>query len=160
MLIGGVYWYLSTLVLWHAYDMPAFIRGGGLEQVYAQSACRVMGLILTLLTGIVWFLEERRSVGLRWWRVSWSITYGTAAILLAYLVVTMILRSLVHPSPLFNDRATFIGRVHAEFFAEVGWLSFAFAVIPLMTVISGVLSVVNAFFLPIKRGSYDVAAQL
>jgi hypothetical protein len=72
----------------------------------------------------------------------------------------MILRSLVHPSPLFNDRATFIGRVHAEFFAEVGWLSFAFAVIPLMTVISGVLSVVNACFLPIKRGSYDVAAQL
>jgi len=154
ILIGGAFWYLSTVVLWRAYDMPAFIRGGGLELGHARSACSAMGMILTLLTSLVWFVEERRSPGLSWWRVSWRITYRTAAILLAYLTVTMALRSLIHPGPLFNDRVTFLGRVHAEFFAEVGWLSFAFVVIPLMSVISGVLSVVNVCFLPIKRGGW------
>lgn len=146
LLFTGLYYFLAAAVLWWAYDMSAFIRGGAVEYNSAVQLCREMGLIVTLLAMLAWLIDAQWGKNPAWWRRVWQITCKTALVLFVYMAVVMARRELWHQSQGVNDWSMFFGHLNAQFFAEVGWISFLFVVLPLMSLASGFLSLINVWW--------------
>jgi hypothetical protein len=143
LLFAAFYCYLAKNLLWWAYDMSAFIRDGALECDSALWLCREMGLVLTILASLAWFMDVQWGRCSVWRKRAWRVTYRTALAFCFYLVVVMTKRELWHQNQGVNDNAMFFGHLNAQFFAEVGWISFLFVILPLMSAASGMLFLVN-----------------
>lgn len=138
----GIYWCLSGAVLWWMYDIDPLIRGGFYERNQALVLVSKMGLIISVLTTIVWLLAKWRPAGLPRWRLGWKVAWKTAVILTAYALIVLLRRQLWTPSQGMNDYAAFlpiVGHVNGQFLSEFGWLSFLLQVVPTVALLSGVL---------------------
>jgi predicted neutral ceramidase superfamily lipid hydrolase len=135
-------WGLCALVIWWAYDMQAFIRGGFYRYPDALSLVVKMGLIVTVLVGIVWLAPRRRTDPPQASQLVWNVAWKTVLILIAYGLIVVIRRQLWTPSQGISDSAMFlpfIGHVNGQFFSEFRWLSYLFVVVPIVGCLSGTL---------------------
>ena len=132
-------WCLSGVVLWLAYDISPFIKGGAYSQNQALLMVAEMGLRITILTAIIWILTARQKLSRSGWRAGWNVAWRTALVLAVYAVVVLARRQLWKPDQGINDWAMFLGYVNARFFSEVGGISFLIEVVPTLACISGAL---------------------
>jgi hypothetical protein len=132
-------WGLAGAVLWLAYDIGPFIKGGAYNQHQALMFVAQMALVITVLTTIIWILAGRQKEGRSGWRSAWRVAWQTALVLALYALVVLTRRQLWNSSQGINDWAMFFGYVNARFFSEAGGLSFLVEVVPIMGCISGVL---------------------
>jgi hypothetical protein len=146
------YWCLSTVVLWWAYDFSPLIRDG--YYVWREAVLLViqMGLIMSILSGAIWFFQSRRvQCNRSLWKQGWGVFGGTALINLAYVFLVFMRRELWDPSQGINEDAMFlplVGHVNGAFFSEFRWLSFVVFVIPMIGLISAML-----FLLRLRLGA-------
>jgi hypothetical protein len=142
----ALYWALSSLALWLAYDMRAQILGGRYGQGQALGLVAKMALIITALTGVIWLLIDWRKANRRRWRLAWNVVWKTCGILIAYVGVVLVRRQLWTPSQGMNDNAAFlpiVGYINGRFLGEFEWLSFVTEVIPIVGLMSGALYVLR-----------------
>jgi len=132
-------WGLSGGVLWLAYDISPFIKGAAYDRNQALTLVAQMGLVITVLTTIVWILAARQKVSRSSWQSGWRVVWQTALLLAVYALVVLMRRQLWMPSEGINNWAMFFGYVNARFFSEVGGISFLLVVAPTMACISGAL---------------------
>jgi ABC-type nickel/cobalt efflux system permease component RcnA len=132
-------WGLSGVILWLAYDISPFIKGGAYERNQALAFVAQMGLVITALTTVVWILAARQKMSRSGWQSGWRVAWQTALLLVVYALVVLTRRQLWKPSQGINDWAMFFGYVNARFFSEVGGISFLIGVVPTMACISGAL---------------------
>ena len=142
ILFLGIDWCLSALVLWWSYDMAAQIRGGVYSHNHALALVLKMGLLTTILTGVVWFFAGRFRKITKWKLMVWSAMWRTALLEAGYALLAVARRQLWRPSQGLGDSNMFfpiVGHLNAQFFAEWKWLSFLLLVVHAMGVISGIL---------------------
>lgn len=142
-----VYWALSSVALWLAYDMKTQILGGYYGQGQALALVAKMALIITILTSAIWLLADWRKAKWQGWRLGWNAAWKTWTILIAYVTVVLVRRQLWTPSQGMNDSAQFlpvVGNTNAQFLAEFRWLSFVIQIIPIVGLISGSLYLLRA----------------
>ncbi len=135
-------WCLCGFVIWWAYDTKALINGGYYRESEAFFLVAKMGLIITVLVGIVWLLVLRRVAAERAWRLAWNVAWKTALVLLAYALIVVARRQFWTPSQGLGDSPMFlplVGHVNGAFFSEFRWLSFVFVVVPIVGSFSGLL---------------------
>ena len=141
----GLYWFISGIVLWWAYEITHDIAIGHYQHHQALVLVAKMGLILTALTSVAWLFRLRRRAKIPRWRIGWRAAWQTALVLIAYLSI-VIAHLEFRIGPLKDDSefsplpAHFMGHVHADFFSGLeGPLTFFFIVVPVMACVSGVL---------------------
>lgn len=142
LLFMVTYWVLSGVVLWCAYDIEMQIGGGYYKLRQAIANVAAMGLIITILTGLVWFQVTRnKNQKMRGW-LSWSVTWKTAVCLIVYTSIVVVWRQSWTPRRGLSDSSMFlpvIGYINARFFSEAGPLIFLVYVVPIIALISGLL---------------------
>lgn len=135
-----LFWALSCLVLWLAYDMGLQVRGGYYQENQALVLVAQMGLIVAVLTGIIWTVVAWRRTERRGWRLGWSVTWRTWIILILYVALVLFRREMWTPSQGTSDGAMFlpiVGHTNAHFLAEAEYISFLLQVIPVAGLLSG-----------------------
>lgn len=135
LLFAGTYWCLCGVVLWHSYSMTPLVRGRYYARGQALALVEEMGLITTILTGLVWLLAVLQTAKLPRWRAAVTVGWRTSALLGLY-VVLIIARTQIKGA--YND-AAFLGHVNEEFLSESSFLSYLLCVAPIMGCVSGVL---------------------
>lgn len=133
-----LYWLIAAIVLWWAYDIGSLIRDGYYERNQAFSAVSKMGIIVTLLTSIIWFLARRRKTADVRWKLAWNVAWKTALLLCAYVAIILARIQFRTGDGPIND-SSFLGHTNAQFLSESRSLSFFFHVAPTMGVVSGIL---------------------
>lgn len=109
-----------------------------------------MGLIVTVLVGIVWLVVRRRVAADRTWRLARNVAWKTALVLLAYGFIVVARRQLWRPEQGISESSQFlplVGHVNGAFFSEFKWLSFIFVVVPTIGCLSGMLFYLYAWLL-------------
>jgi hypothetical protein len=137
-----VNWCVSGAVLWWVYDMRMQIGGGHYGRNEALRYVAEMGLITTVLTGLVWIQVRKGLEGSRPGRLLWNVIWKTAAIQIAYTFIVVLRRQLWTPSQGMSDNSAFlpiVGHVNGRFFSEFLWVAFLVQVIPILALVSGVL---------------------
>jgi hypothetical protein len=139
--ILGLYWFISGIVLWWAYQITYNIAISRYQHHQALVLVAKMGLILTVVTSVAWLFRLRRRAKIPRWRIGWRAAWQTALVLIAYFSIVMAHIMFRHPMGLTKDSDFFpiMGQVHAHFFSEVGPLIFFYPVVPVMACVSGVL---------------------
>jgi hypothetical protein len=134
-----LYWGMSAVVLWWSYDLSPLIRGGYYEHHQASLLVTKMGLIVTVLTSVVWLFMRRRKTSRRSWRGAWTAAWQTTLVLAGY--TALILARLQFSRTPASDSAflPILGSINSHFFSEVGWMSFLINVVPIMGCVSGTL---------------------
>jgi hypothetical protein len=137
----GLYWFISGIVLWWAYGIAHDVARGYYQHHQALVLVAEMGLLLTVLTSVVWLFRLRRRAKIPRWRIGWRAAWQTALVLIAYFSIVMANIMFRHPMGLTKDSDFFpiLGELHANFFSEVGPLIFFIYVVPVMACVSGVL---------------------
>jgi hypothetical protein len=140
-----LYWGISAAVLWWSYDIPALIHDRYYEERQVLVLVTKMGLIITVLTSVVWLFMLRRDVSTRPWRMAWNAFCGTVLVLVGY--TALILGRLQFSSTPAPDSAflPILGTINSHFFSEAQWMIFVLNA-PIMGFISGILYFVNAKF--------------
>jgi hypothetical protein len=139
-------WMITFGVVWQAYDIEPFIRGGAFQYGYARNAVFHLAVITTLITGAVWVWVGRHSTAKAMVKLFFETTLFTFIVLALYMAVVLLRRALWNPSQGLTDSAMFlpvVGHTNAMFFSESRWLSFALEVLPAISVISGALMCLN-----------------
>jgi hypothetical protein len=147
----SVYWVVSGAVLWWAYDVSPFIKGGAYRQSQTLTLVAQMSCVITSLTAVIWILAMRRKVSRSGWRSGSHVVWQTALVLAIYALVVLMRRQLWKPSQGINDWAMFFGYVNARFFSEVGGISFLIEVVPTTACISGALYFLQTFIVGATR---------
>ena len=133
----AINWAASCLVLWFAYgyQISDYPREDVLTSMWK------MGLIITVLTCVVWLLADRKKATRRGWKGrGWNVIWKTCAILTLYVAVVLIWRNTWDASQGINEYAMFmpiVGHVNGQFLSEYLWLIFLIQVIPFVGLISG-----------------------
>ncbi|HXJ38532.1 MAG TPA: hypothetical protein VNH18_04590 [Bryobacteraceae bacterium] len=136
------YWCISAAVLWWAYDLSSLVRGGFYIRGEAVLLVTKMGLIVTVLAGVIWFLQGRKTQESRSWRRGWAVFWKTVLVCLGYAGLVIMRRQLWQPSQGISDSAMFwplVGHVNSQFFSEFKWVSFVAVVVPIIGWISAML---------------------
>jgi hypothetical protein len=124
-------WAASCLELWFEYGYQISLGLYPREDVL--TSMWKMGLIITVLTCVVWLLADRKEAKRRGWKGSdWNVTWKTCAILTLYVAVVLIRRNTWDASQGINEYAMFmpiVGHVNGQFLSEFLWLNFLFRVL-------------------------------
>jgi hypothetical protein len=139
-----LYWAITAAVLWWSYDFGPFIRGGHYEFDQALRLVCKMAAVVSILTFIAWLLVKPHrfksplaaGMGAGW---------RTALLLAFYAFVILANIQFGNYQVPLPDSAFLpvIGHLNSYFFSEVGWLVFMTMVIPIMTVLSAALYVLQ-----------------
>ena len=140
LIILGVYWCITGMVLWWSYGITQLVRGGYYQRNQALSLITKMALIITVLTAMMWLLEQRRNVIGSRWQSGWRVACGTFLLLLGYAAAILMRLQFGHYTVPLDDSAflPILGHVNSHFFSEAGWLIFL-SHVPIMASASGIL---------------------
>jgi hypothetical protein len=129
--------------LWWSYSMHATVNGGFYTHNVALRLVIEMSLITTCLIAIVWIASPYMHQSQRWIGLAIKTALETWLLLALYTSAVFMWRDHWNPAKGMSEGAAFmpvIGHVNAAFFAESGWLEYFIAVIPAMSVLSGILT--------------------
>ena len=127
-------WAIGAAVLWWAYSMSAFIKGGAYDKVSATRWVAEFSCILSAIVAAVWLINRSRTLPLQLNRVIWRVLWQTAILLFLYAAVIVIRRQTWSGD--VNDWAMFFGNLNAQFFSEDGPFSFVLLVLPVISLTS------------------------
>jgi hypothetical protein len=130
-------------ILWHAYDIRPFIDGGAYTREYALNRVMWFSSFITILMIPVWIWLTRTSTSQSGAKIFWKGAAYTLIVLVLYAFIVMQRRNSWRSSDGVNDWAMFYGDTNGFFFSEVGVLSFALEVMPAVSIISGMLLVLE-----------------
>jgi hypothetical protein len=138
---------ISVIVIWFSYDMSSVIKGGA----YSLSEARALVLKMSIITMIMLSLSVIPSARSPQFKSRISLFLSTvfwAAIpLFAYTSWVFWWRERWTPEKGMDEYAAFgpvVGHVNAAFFAEFNFLTYLLIVLPALSIIAGVLSIVYA----------------
>jgi len=123
--------------------MSSTVNGGFYSHNEALRLVTEMAVLTTCLVSIVWIVSpyihrSQRRIGL-----AIKTALETWLILALYTSAVFMWRDHWNPAKGMSEEAAFmpiIGHVNAAFFAEFGWLEYFIAVVPAMSVLSGILT--------------------
>jgi len=147
LIVWVIYWFLSAVVLWWAYDTNALIRGGFYQRNEAIVFVSKLALIIAVLALPIWMVRDRRLTRDSAWRPGWRVAWRTALVLVGYAALVVGRRQLWASDQGVSDYVMFlpiIGHVNGRFFSEFLWLVFVFQVIPITALASGALYYLDA----------------
>jgi len=136
-----LYWLITAIVLWWAYDIGSLIRDGYYQRNQALSAVSKMGIIVTLLTSIIWFVAKRRKTLDARWTLAWNVAWQTSLLLCAYVLIILVKIQFRTDKGALDDSSflPIVGHTNAQFLSESRSLSFVLHVVPVMGCVSGIL---------------------
>lgn len=134
-----LYWGICAGVLWWAYDISPLIQGGYYQPHQALALVTKMALVVTVLTGIVWWFIIRRRKTDNAGRAAWTAAWQTAVVMAGYAVFVVGWRQLSGTPASDSAFVPILGHINSHFFSEVGGLTFLLDVTPVMGCISGIL---------------------
>ena len=143
--------------LWWSYSMHATVNGGFYTRNEALWLVIAMSVITCCLVTVVWMASPyiHRSQG--WIGLAIKTSLETWLILALYTSAVFMWRDQWTPAKGMTEEAAFmpvIGHVNAAFFAEFGWLEYFIAIVPAMSVLSGILtSVMDSLQRPRQIGT-------
>ena len=123
--------------------MRASIEGGFYRYHEALGLVIGMALITTCLAAIVWVASPYIHPNARRIGIAIRTVLETGLLLLLYTSAVVIWRDHWTPTKGMSEEAAFmpvVGHFNAAFFAEAGWLEYLIAVVPAMSVLSGLLA--------------------
>jgi hypothetical protein len=147
-----LYGALSCVVLWWAYGTAGDIQRGTYQRGEMLIKTEKMALIITILTSVVWLLNDRRKTDQKSWRIGWNTAWKTWVILIAYQATIYLWwkfwwSHLWTPGQEPISDVMFLGETNAHFFSETGWIAFLIEIIPIMGLVSGGLYFLRRFLL-------------
>jgi hypothetical protein len=134
----------SSICVWWAYSMSKQVGGGVLPLPEAIRLVVEMSLLTTTLAAIVWAAHPRIHRQGTWIGLAIKTTLETALILILYTAAVLFWRNEWTPGKGMSESAAFmpvIGHINAEFFSDFLWLEYLLVVVPLVSFLSGVLTV-------------------
>jgi hypothetical protein len=136
-----LYWVISAVVLWWAYSISAEIRGGYYEKHQALELVVKMGLVITVLTSLVWLFRMVRDKSGVVMRRAWTAAWQTALILIVYAAAILARLEFGGFSSPLPDSAFLpvLGALNSHFFSEASSLIFLSMVTPIVACVSGLL---------------------
>jgi hypothetical protein len=140
---------LGSLCIWWAYSMNQSVAGGAHNFRQALLLTIEMSGITTALTALVWIVSPYLHKQQTWIGLAIKTTVETGLILILYTAAVFAWRQNWTPAKGLTEDAAFmpvLGHVNAEFFSDFLWLEYLVAVIPLVSILSGVLSSCSIFF--------------
>lgn len=132
-------WAACAAVLWWAYDMGVFIRGGAYKKDSAISWVAQFSCIASGLAAGVWLRCRVRHSNDPVQRIAWTVCWQTGTVLLLYALIIIARRQTWSAVSGLSDWAMFFGSVNARFFSEAGPLSFVLLALPCISTISAAL---------------------
>lgn len=139
---GALMWVICCLLLWWLYDLSPTVAHGSETKGTALIRVTEMGCIIVALTVAARFIRPQSNENRSAVRAGWSLCWKTALLLFGYGFLVVLWRQSWTPARGTNDDAMFLpilGRVNAAFFSEVGWIIYFVELVPILTVIAGVL---------------------
>lgn len=139
---GALLWVVSCLLLWWLYDLSPAVAHGSESKRTPLIRVAEMGCIIVALTVTARFISRRSNERRSAMKAGWSLCWKAALLLFAYGLLVLVWRQSWTPSRGTNDDAMFLpvlGRVNAAFFSEVGWIIYFVELVPILTVIAGLL---------------------
>jgi hypothetical protein len=138
---------ISVATIWYAYDMSSVVNGGA----YSLSEARTLVLQMSLITMTVLSLSAIPSMRLPQLKRRVSLFFSTAYLaaipLFAYASWVFWWRERWTVQKGLSEFAAFgpvVGHVNAAFFAEFKFLSYVLFVLPIISIIAGLLSIMYA----------------
>jgi hypothetical protein len=139
---GALLWVVSCLLLWWLYDLSPAVTHGSEPKRTALIRVAEMGCIIVALAVSARLLrrasnEQRSAV-----KAGWSLSWKAALLLFGYGLLVVVWRQSWTPSRGTSDDAMFLpvlGGVNAAFFSEVGWIIYFVELVPILTVVAGLL---------------------
>ncbi len=133
---------LGSVCIWWAYSMNRAVGGGAYTLRQAILLTVAMSGLTTTLAAVVWivspFLHKRQT----WLGLAFKTSLETGAILCLYTAVVFEWRQNWTPAKGFTEEAAFmpvLGHLNATFFSDFLWLEYLIAVVPFVSILSGVL---------------------
>lgn len=133
---------LGSACIWWAYSMNRAVGGGAYTLHQAVLLTVAMSAVTTVLAAVVWVLSPFVHKRQTWLQLAFKTAVETGAILCFYVAVVLAWRQNWAPSKGLTDEAAFIpviGHLNAIFFSEFLWMEYLIAVVPLVSILSGIL---------------------
>jgi hypothetical protein len=134
---------LGSVCIWWAYSMNRVVGGGEYTPRQAFLLTVAMSGLTTTLAAVVWivspFLHKRQT----WLGLAFKTAIETGAILCLYTAVVFARRQSWTPAKGLTEEAAFmpvLGHLNAAFFSDFLWLEYLMAVVPFVSILSGVLT--------------------
>jgi hypothetical protein len=132
-----------SICLWWAYSMGAQVQGGFYTYREAVLLAIEMSLLTTALTATVWIVSPYIHRQATWISLAIKTVLETGFVLALYTAAVFTWRQHWTPEKGMSESAAFmpfVGHINAAFFAEFLWLEYLVAVVPFVSLLSGVLT--------------------
>jgi hypothetical protein len=138
----------TSICIWWAYSMGKQVNDRVLSLSEARRCVIEMSILTTTLAAIVWVAHPHILKQGRWMRLAIITTLQTALVLIAYTAAVFFWRNQWTPAQGMSDSAQFmpiVGHINAEFFSDFLWLEYLVVVVPLVSLLSGALTMFFSF---------------
>lgn len=133
---------LGSLCIWWAYSMNRAVGGGAYTLRQAVLLTVAMAGVTTVLAAVVWIVSPFFHKRQTWLGLAFKTAVETGVILCLYTGAVVAWRQNWTPAKGLTEEAAFmpvIGHLNATFFSDFLWLEYLIVVVPLVSILSGVL---------------------
>jgi hypothetical protein len=134
---------LGFVCIWWAYSMNRAVGGGAHSLRQAMLLTVAMSGVTTALAAVVWITSPFLHKSQTWLGLAFKTAFETGLILCLYTAVVFACRQSWTPAKGLTEEAAFmpvLGHVNAAFFSDFLWLEYLFAVVPVVSILSGALT--------------------
>jgi hypothetical protein len=106
-------------------------------------------MLTTCLTAVVWIASSYIHKRVTWLSLGIKTALETGGVLILYTAAVLAWRNNWTHEKGMSDSAAFlpfVGHINAAFFSDFLWLEYLVAVVPLMSLLSGILTVATSKF--------------
>jgi hypothetical protein len=133
----------SAISIWWAYSMSLQVKDGVLPFLEARRLVVELSVLTAALSAAVWIANPLVHRQGTWIKLAVTITLETALILILYTAAVFVWRDHWNPADGMSEPAQFmpiVGHVNAQFFSDFLWLEYLCVVVPIVSLVSGALS--------------------
>ena len=144
---AGIFALCCSVCIWWAYSMGA----PGSFRTHHEAALLTiqMAMLTTCLTAVVWIASSYIHKRVTWLSLGIKTALETGSVLILYTAAVLAWRNNWTPEKGLSESAAFlpfVGHINAAFFSDFLWLEYLVAVVPLMSLLSGILTVATSKF--------------
>lgn len=143
MVKAAIFLPCCSICLWWAYSMGAQVQDGVYTYGEAVRLAIQMSLLTTGLTATVWIVSPYAHKQVTRISLAVKTVLETGVVLALYTAAVIAWRQHWTPERGMSDSAAFmpfVGHINATFFSDFLWLEYLVAVVPFVSLLSGVLT--------------------